>query len=121
MSACWAKDSRKWTPISGLNGGSPSGQHLAEGQVDGGVGAAGQVEGDLDQRLVERVHAAGEATDAGLVAERLLERLPEDDADVLDGVVAVDVEVAGGLHGEVEAAVAAELVEHVVEERQARW
>ena len=43
---------------------------------------------------------------------------PSGDADVLDGVVAVDVEVARRLHVEVEAAVAAELVEHVVEERE---
>ncbi len=54
----------------------------------------GQVEGDLDQRLVEREQPAGEAADAGLVAERLRERLAEGDGDVLDGVVGVDVEVA---------------------------
>ena len=39
-------------------------------------------------------------------------------ADVLDRVVAVDVQVALGLDREVEPAVAADLVEHVVEERQ---
>ena len=93
-------------------------QHLAEGHVVHGVGAAGQVEGHLHERLVERVQAAGEAADAGLVAQRLAEHLADGDADVLDGVVAVDVEVARGLHVEVEAAVAAELVEHVVEERE---
>ena len=47
------------------------------------------------------------------------ERLPEHDADVLDGVVRVDLEVAFGLHRQVEQAVAAERVEHVVEERHA--
>ena len=57
---------------------------------------AGQVEGDLDQRLVERVQPAGEAADAGLVAERLAERLAERDGDVLDRVVGVDVQVADG-------------------------
>ena len=50
--------------------------------------AAGQVERDLDERLVERVAPAGEAAHAGLVAERLAERLAERDGDVLDGVVA---------------------------------
>ena len=50
-------------------------QHLAEGHVVGGERAARQVEGDLDERLVEREQAAGEAADAGLVAERLAEAL----------------------------------------------
>ena len=61
----------------------------------------------------------GEAAHAGLVAQRLAEHLAQHDADVLDRVVGVDVEVAGGLHGEVEAAVPAELAEHVVVEREA--
>ena len=43
----------------------------------------------------------------------------ERDADVLDGVVRVDVQVALGAHVEVDHAVARDLVEHVVEERHA--
>ena len=62
--------------------------------------------------------AAGEAAHAGLVAERLGEGLAEQDADVLDRVVRVDVQVTVGLQGEVEPAVASDLVEHVVEERR---
>ena len=80
---------------------------------------ARQIERHLHQRLVERVQAAGEAAHAGLVAERLPEGLAQSDGDVLDRVVAVDVQIALGLDREVEAAVAAELVEHVVVERQA--
>ena len=38
---------------------------------------------------------AREAAHADLVAERLAERLAERDRDVLDGVVRVDVQVAG--------------------------
>jgi len=59
------------------------------------------------------------ALDAGTVAEGGLQRLPEDDADILDGVMGVHVGVAGGGDGEIEAAVAAERVEHVVEEEHA--
>ena len=59
------------------------------------------------------------AADARLVAERLGDRLAERDADVLDRVVRVDVQVALGLDLEVEHAVARDLVEHVVEERHA--
>ena len=49
----------------------------------------------------------------------LRDRLPERDADVLDRVVRVDVQVALRAHGEVDHAVARDLVEHVVEERHA--
>ena len=54
-----------------------------------------------------------------LVAQRLLERGAEHDADVFDGVVEVDLEVARASMREVEAAVLPELLEHVVEERDA--
>ena len=57
-----------------------------------------------------------EAADAGAVAERLVERLPERDAGVLDGVVRAGLEVALDLHVEVEQAVARDRVEQVVEE-----
>src|SRR4029079_16167535 len=56
------------------------------------------------------------AGDRGAVAERAVERLPEDDADVLDGVMRPGLEVAIGADAETEAAVAAEQVEHVIEE-----
>ena len=79
---------------------------------------ARQVESHLHERLVERVEAAGETSHAGLVAQRLPERLAQDDRRVLHRVVAVDVQVTGRDDGEVEPAVAAELVEHVVVERQ---
>jgi hypothetical protein len=56
---------------------------------------------------------------ADLAAQRLLHRLPQGDADVLDGVVRIDVQVALRLDVEVEHAVAPHLVEHVIEERDA--
>ena len=82
-------------------------------------GPAGQVDRGLDQRLVQRHQRVAEPADAGLVAERLAQRLAERERGVLDGVVRVDLEVALGLHGQVEAAVLAELGQHVVEERHA--
>ena len=94
-------------------------QALGQGDVPCHERATGQIEGDLDERLVERIEAAGEATHAGLVAERRGERLAERDRHVFHRVMGVDVQVAVGVHGEVEAAVAAELVEHVVVERDA--
>ena len=62
----------------------------------------------------------GVARDAALVAQGLGDRLAERDADVLDRVVVVDVQVALGPDREVEEAVAGHLVEHMVEEAHAR-
>src|SRR3984885_9007956 len=83
------------------------------------VGPAGQVDGGADQGLVERDERVAEPLDARLVAKRLLQRLAECDRRVLNRVVGVDLGVALGADGEAEAAVLAELVEHVVEERDA--
>src|SRR6266540_2909698 len=83
------------------------------------VGAAGEIDGDARPRLVQRHGGVAEAADAGLVPQRLAERLPERDAGVLDGVVGVDLQVALGPHGQVEAGVLAELPEHVVQEGHA--
>src|SRR5690606_4149616 len=77
-----------------------------------------EVDGDLDVRLVHRQQEAV-AADAPLVAERTLQRLAERERDVLDGVVLVDLEVAAALHAEREAAMLAELLQHVVEEPDA--
>lgn len=57
--------------------------------------------------------------DALLVADRLGEGLTEHDADVLHGVVRIDLEIALGIDGEVQHAVAGHLLKHVLEKRQA--
>src|SRR5207237_819104 len=67
---------------------------------------------ERDERVREPAYAA-------LVGQRLPEGATEHDADVLHGVVEVDAEVALGVDDEVEAGVLAELLEHVVEERDA--
>ena len=59
------------------------------------------------------------AADPALVADRLRERLADDDADILGGVVEVDVQVALRPHREIEQAVAGEAGQHVVEEADA--
>ena len=52
---------------------------------------------DPGQRLVHRQMHVGIAGDAAHVAERLLDGLAERDADILGGVVVVDMQVARGL------------------------
>ena len=80
---------------------------------------ARHVDGDARQRLVHRHMHVGIAGDALHVAERLLHRLAERDADVLGGVVVVDVQVALGLDRDVDARVPRQQIEHVVEEADA--
>ena len=79
----------------------------------------GNVDGDPRQRLVHRHMHVGVAGDALHVAERLLHRLAERDADILGGVVMVDMQVALGLHRDVDAGMARQQIEHVVEKADA--
>ena len=81
--------------------------------------AAGDVDRALGQRLVHRHQRRAVAADPGAVAERLVERLAEHDADVLHRVVGAGLEVAARLDLQAEPAVAGEQVEHVVEEADA--
>ena len=57
------------------------------------------------------------AADAGFV-QRLIHGLANSDAEVFDGMVGVDFQIAFGLDSEVEHAVAGDLIEHVFEEGQ---
>src|SRR5688500_11840218 len=59
-----------------------------------------------------------EAAHAGLVADRLRNRLAERDADVFHGVMRVDIEIALRFDVEIDHAVPRDLVEHVLEEGQ---
>jgi hypothetical protein len=67
-----------------------------------------QVNRGRDECFVHRDRRVAVPPDARLVAERLLDRLPQADADILDRVVGVDVQVALRLHGEVDQAVLGE-------------
>ena len=81
--------------------------------------ATAQVDRHHGERLVHRHDEIAGAVDALAIAERLQHRLAEHDADVFDRVVLIDVEIAGGLERQVEAAVTREQLEHVIEEADA--
>ncbi len=102
--------------LAGQLGLEAGDRHRRQLRVEVAVGTAGDVDRAARQGLVHRQLDVGVAGDPGPVAERLIERLPEDDADVFDGVMGPGLEVAIGADGETEAAVAAEQVEHVIEE-----
>ena len=59
------------------------------------VRSAGDVDYRLGQRLIQRHGGIGEATDATLVAKRLLQRLAKYDGDVFHGMMRVDVGITG--------------------------
>ena len=75
----------------------------------------GNVDSDPGQRLIHRHMHIGVTRDALHVAKRLLHRLTKRDADVLGGMVMVDVQVALGLDRDVDARVPREQIEHVIE------
>jgi hypothetical protein len=83
------------------------------------VRAPGHVYRHMRQRLVHRHPRVTESPDAGLVSQRLMQRLTENDGNVLDGVVCVHLDVASCAHEQVECRVLAQGSEHVVEERDA--
>ncbi len=83
------------------------------------MGSAGEIEGYFDQRFIQRIQAAGETTHTDLVAERFTERLADGDGDIFHRVVGVDMQVANGGDRQVETAMFAKLIEHVVVKRNA--
>ena len=94
---------------------------LPEGlRVERQVRPAGEVHHHLDERLVERHDRVPVPGEPRLVGGRLPQRLAEADPHVLHRVVRVDLEVALRADGERHAAVARDLVEHVVEEQEPR-
>src|SRR5256885_2904495 len=73
-----------------------------------------------DERLVHRDERGPEPHDPPLVAEGLVDRLAQHDADVLDGMVLVDLDVTLRLDGEVHETVLRPGLQHVAEERDRR-
>ena len=81
--------------------------------------ATTDIDDDAGQRFVHRENKKTVTLDPDLVAERLFEGLPEHEPHILDRVVVVDLDVALGLHRQVEEPVLREEREHVVEEGHA--
>ncbi|GBD45455.1 hypothetical protein HRbin41_00261 [bacterium HR41] len=87
-----------------------------EDGIEACVRAAGDVDHAPRERVVHRDTRLAEATDAVAVAERTVERAPEGEPGVLDGVVRPRREVAVDANIEVDLPVTRHGVEHVVEE-----
>src|SRR5258708_575214 len=75
---------------------------LRDRHVVGEVASTADVDNNRAQRFVQRHHRLAEAPNARAIAERLAKGAPEHDADVLDRVMLVDMEVAACLDHEIE-------------------
>jgi len=99
--------------------GADFGALAGEAGIENQSGSSGEVDADTGECFVHGDGGETESFDAFFVAEGLLDGLAEDDTDVFDGVVIIDVGIAGGVDGEAEATVFREVIEHVVEESDA--
>src|SRR5690606_37246620 len=81
-------------------------------------GAAGKIEHDPGKGLVQRYIGMAVAAYALLVADRLGECLAQRDADVLDRVMSIDMQVALGGDADIHHAMPRDLIQHVIEETE---
>ncbi|CAA7613459.1 hypothetical protein MCP1_120006 [Candidatus Terasakiella magnetica] len=79
------------------------------------VGPVGQVESDTGQRLVHGHIGRAIAVDTLAVAQRLVNRLADGNADILGGVVSIDMQITLGRDGQVHQRVPGQLFQHVIE------
>lgn len=80
----------------------------------------GEIKRDAGQAFIHRDHGVAIAVDPGLVTQSLFQGLAESEACIFHGMVGIDMEIAFGLNREIDQAVAAQLVEHMIEEADAR-
>src|SRR6516225_6031818 len=92
----------------------------SEVRLDDAKRAAAKIDGCGGQCFVHGHQEISCAENAALRSERGVDRFTEGDADVLDGVVLVNLEIAGGLETQIEAAVARDEIQHVIEETNSR-
>ena len=84
------------------------------------IGPPAEIDRATGQGLVHRQRKVAVAANAGPIAQGLPHGLPQADADVLDRVMLIDVQVALGLDHEIKGRMFGQKGEHVVEEADAR-
>src|SRR5665811_2170177 len=73
----------------------------------------------MNERLIKGNRRIAEARDAAFVAQGLLEGITKHDGNVLDRVVGIDVQIAGGLDTQVDQRVLRQTGQHVIVETDA--
>nr|ADI17045.1 hypothetical protein [uncultured alpha proteobacterium HF0010_30A23] len=96
----------------------PQSRHL-KGRVPDQMRAAGEIDHSPRQRLVHRHVGVAIAVDPSLVPQGFLERLAQHKADILSGVVRINVQITFGFDGQVDECMLTQQVEHVVKEANA--
>src|SRR5690606_9126253 len=96
------------------------GGELADGggspfRLKNGISAAADIHRHKPQRLVQRDIGVPHALDAAPVAQCLVECLPQHNPHILNGVMAVNVQIAHCLHRQIKQAMHGEGGQHVVE------
>src|SRR4051812_17018459 len=84
-------------------------------EIDDSVRPTAKVDRRDRQRLVHRHDEIAGAVDPAPIAQGFRDRFSERDAEVFDGMVLIDVEIALRVDGQIEAAVPREQLEHVVQ------
>jgi hypothetical protein len=78
-------------------------------------GPAAKIDGCRGQGFIHGHQKVPGAENAAFVSESGVDRFAEGDADIFDGVMLVDIEVAGGFQAKIETTMAGHQIEHVVE------
>ncbi len=81
--------------------------------------APGEIDDHARQRLVERHISVSVTAQSLLVAPGLRQRLANGDADILDRMMRIDMQIALGFDLEIDESVARYLIEHMIEKRNA--
>ena len=82
-------------------------------------GATGEIDHHARQRLIQRHVGVPVASNAFFVAHRDGQSLAQRDAEILDRVVGIDMQIAPGPDADIQHAVARDLIQHVFEKGQA--
>src|SRR5271155_5788885 len=94
---------------------------LADGDVVAEVRAPADIDNRRTDGLVERHRRFAEALDPRTISQRIPKRPPDDDPHVFDRMMVVYVQIAAGGDLQIEESVARKALEHVIEERHARF
>src|SRR6266496_1697932 len=83
--------------------------------IDHSGGTPGKIHSRQTQRLIHRHQEISGAQNSFLVAQRLSECLPQDDANIFHRVMLVDIEIANRFELQIKSAMMREQLQHMIE------
>jgi hypothetical protein len=87
--------------------------------LNNGVGSAANIDGGKAECFVHRNVSVRRSYDPSPVAQRLMQRLPKTDRNILNGVMLIDMQIADAAYLKVELAMFGNMFEHMVEKSNA--